>query len=313
MVRDPAVHPIERSVRASLVSLLPWIVVSAVLLGTGAYALLRRRRRKTIPKAPAAEVTAPPAVDERISRRSYALDALGEAVLILDPDERIRDCNSSALALFDRHRSAITNQFAKSLRRFETLDQRDPHRVASERAVWLGEAWARQPDGGVKLCLARVIAVRDGQARLTGIVESFRDVTAERALSEEFRDLLYGVRAFDSVTASPNETVRAIEDEIRVLSEAFRDLDLVLRHFERLLPSLGADDPLTESIAGVAHETRAAVASVGLPALLEEIPRSLARLRGYLRDAVTEIDTAEQALREGVVPREPEGTISSSR
>ena len=279
----------------SLVSLLPWIVVAAVLLATGTLTLLRRQRREhPATDAAPSPVSEEPLVDERTMRRSYALDALGEAVLILDRDARIRDCNSSALALFDRHRSAIEDQFGSALRRFEGMDQSDPHRVASERAVWLGEAWARQPDGGVKLCLARVIAVRDRQARLTGFVESFRDVTAERALSEEFRDLLYGVRAFDSVSGSPNETVRAIRADIRVLTEAFRDLDLVVRQYERLLPSLGADDPLTESIAGVAHEARAAVASVGVAALLEEIPRSLARLRGHLQEVVEELGVGEE-------------------
>ena len=97
------------------------------------------------------------------------------------------------------------------------------------------------------------------------------------------RDLLYGVRAFEP-SGSPGERLAAVRDELRVLSEGFRDLDHVLRQYERLLPSLGADDPLTESIAGVANDTRAAVAAVGVPALLEEIPRALARLRAYLQN-----------------------------
>jgi len=236
--------------------------------------------------------------------RSYAIDALGEAVLIVDREGRVRDCNSAALTLFDRHRAAIEEQFSSTLRRFEGLDQDDPHRVASERAVWVGEAWARQPDGGVRLCLARVIAIRDARAVISGFVESFHDVTAERALSEEFRDLLYGVRAFDTASSSPSETIRAVRDEIRVLSESFRDLDLVIRQYERLLPSLGADDPLTESIAGVANDARAAVASVGVPALLEEIPRSLARLRAQLQKVATEIIAAEGAGVSTAAPRD---------
>jgi hypothetical protein len=245
---------------------------------------------------PATPVAAP--ADDRALLRSYALDVLGEAVLILDRDGRVHDCNSSALTLFDRHRASIEEQYASTLRRFEGLDQSDPYRVAAQHAVWVGEAWARQPDGGVKLCLARVIAVRDTRARVTGFVESFRDVTAERALSEEFRDLLYGVRAFDSVSATPKETIRAVQDELRVLSEAFRDLDLVIRQYERLLPSLGADDPLAESIAGVAHDARAAVAAVGVPALLEEIPRALSRLRGHLQHLPLDVDVPSGAVEE---------------
>lgn len=267
-------------------SLTPWIALAAALLITGALIALRRGRRRQAtppPQPQAASENEEPPQDEKATFRSYALDALGEAVLITDRDGRVRDCNSSALTLFDRHRGAVEGQFSTALRRFEGLDQDDPRRVASERAVWVGEAWARQPDGGVKLCQARVIAVRDGRARVTGYVESFRDVTADRTLGEEFRDLLYGVRAFDSGSATQGETLRAVREELRLLSEAFRDLDLVIRQYERLLPSLGADDPLTESIAGVAHDARAAVAAVGVPTLLEEIPRSLARLRGHLQ------------------------------
>jgi hypothetical protein len=93
---------------------------------------------------------------------------------------------------------------------------------------------------------------------------------------------LYGVRAFEP-SGSPTERLSAVRDELRVLSEGFRDLDHVLKQYERLLPSLGADDPLAESIAGAAHDARAAVAAVGVPALLEEIPRALARLRAHLQ------------------------------
>ena len=268
------------------------IVLAALLALLGVLAMLRHPRRASGSTEPDPEPHAPlpPPADERSVLRSYALDVLGESVLILDHDGRVRDCNSSALTMFDRHRASIQDQYATSLRRFEGIDQGDPHRIASQQTLWVGEGWARQPDGGVKLCLARVIAIRDARGQVTGFVESYRDVTAERALSEEFRDLLYGVRAFDSVTAEPRESARAVQYELRVLSEAFRDIDLIIRQYERLLPSLGADDPLTESIAGLAHDTRAAVASGGVPALLEEIPRSLTRLRGHLQQLTLELN-----------------------
>jgi hypothetical protein len=284
-------------VTLSLDSVAPWIAISVVFLVSVGLVAFRRSKRHVVPAKPQSPVIPErpaPSPEERVVLRSYALDALGEAVLITDRDGRIRDCNSSALTLFDRHRAAIEEQFASSLRRFEGLDQEDPRRVASERAVWVGEAWARQPDGGVKLCLARLIAVRDPQARVTGFVESYRDTTTDRTIGEEFRDLLYGVRAFDSGSASPNENIRAVREELRLLAEAFRDLDLVIRHYERLLPSLGADDPLAESIAGVASDARAAVSAVGVPTLLEEIPRALARLRGHLQQL--SIDTEHEGI-----------------
>jgi hypothetical protein len=237
--------------------------------------------------------------DDRPALRSYALDALSEAVLITDAVGRITDCNSSALALFDRHRGAIEEQFARSMRRFDGVAQDYPIQMASERGVWVGEAWTRQPDGGVRLCVARVIAVRDRQARVNGFVESYRDTTADKPADEEFRNLLYGVRAFDSSSANADDATQAVNEDLRLLSEAFRDLDVVLRHYDRLLKMIGPDDPLAEVVAGVVHDTRAAVASVGLSSLLEDIPRALTRLRAHVQQL------EENQRREGSVSREP--------
>jgi PAS domain-containing protein len=290
---------------ASFLSLAAWSALAAVSLGAGLLTLRRHRRGQSrsianddIPDVQVGDRQ----IDQRIAIRSRVLDVLGEAVLIMDCDGRVHDCNASALTLFDRHRSSIDAQHASTLRRFEGLDQNDPHRVALQHAVWVGEAWARQPDGGLKLCLTRVIAIRDAQARVTGFVESFRDVTADRELSEEFRDLLYGVRSYDPVSTTPQDTLRALQEELRLLGEAFRDLDLVLRKYERLLPALSADDPLTEAIAGEAFDARTAVDAVGVPALLEEIPRALTRVRGYLQQLATETEGLRSASRRETIP-----------
>src|SRR6185503_6585674 len=56
-------------------------------------------------------------LDERATLRASALDSLAEAVLITDGNGRIRDCNSSALTLFNRHRGEVEDQFATALRR----------------------------------------------------------------------------------------------------------------------------------------------------------------------------------------------------
>lgn len=278
---------------------ITWILIAAVLATAGVAVGLRLG--KASDKKPAAKpttATANPAVDERATLRAAALDSLAEAVLITDDNGRIRDCNSSALTLFHRHRGEVEDQFATALRRFDGLDQTEPYRLAREHSVWVGEGWVRQPDGGMKLCQSRVIAIRDGRARIVAYAESFREVAQDRNIEQEVRDLLYGVRAFEA-TGTSSERLTAVRDELRVLSEGFRDLDHVLKQYERLLPSLGANDPLTESIAGAAHDARAAVAAVGVPALLEEIPRALARLRAHLQalpaDALTaDADTDEQ-------------------
>ena len=259
------------------------VAVAGVAIG---WALARRTAKKPASK-PSSHGSTAPSVDERATLRAAALDSLAEAVLVTDGESRIRDCNSSALTLFNRHRGEVEDQYGAALRRFDGLDQKEPYRQASERSVWVGEGWARQPDGGMKLCQVRVMAIRDARARIVAYAESFREVAQDRNIEEEVRDLLYGVRAFEP-SGTPDEQLYAARDELRVLSEGFRDLDHVLRQYERLLPALGADDPLAESIAGAAHDARAAVSAVGVPALLEEIPRALARLRSHLQNVPQE-------------------------
>jgi hypothetical protein len=144
----------------------------------------------------------------------------------------------------------------------------------------------------MRLCHVRVVTLRDERSRILGFAESFRDVAQDRKDEQELRDLLYGVRAFEASGGSSPESLEALREEIRVLSEAFRDLDHVLRQYERLLPSLSADDPLAESIAGLAHDARTAAATVGVPALLEEIPRALSRMRGHLQQVASELRSA---------------------
>jgi hypothetical protein len=262
-----------------------WLSLTAILVAAGFFVGTKMGRGKAPPTSsrPAPAVTAS-APDERATLRASALDSLAEAVLITDGDGRIRDCNASALTMFNRHRGEVEDQFSTALRRFDGLDQNDPYRQAREHAVWVGEGWARQPDGGMKLCAVRVMAIRDARARIVAFAESFREVANDRLIEQEVRDLLYGVRTFEPAGGeTTEERLSAVRDELRVLSEGFRDLDHVLKQYERLLPALGANDPITESIAGAAHEARAAVAAVGVPALLEQIPRALARLRGHLQ------------------------------
>lgn len=263
---------------------MTWLLIAAVLavVGVGVGWKLGATAKTKSAAKPNASASAATVSDSRATLRASALDSIAEAVLITDENGRIRDCNSSALTLFNRHRGEVEEQFATALRRIDGLDQTEPYRLSREHAVWVGEGWARQPDGGMKLCQLRVMAIRDARARIVAFAESFREVAQDRNIEQEVRDLLYGVRAFET-SGTSSERLSAVRDELRVLSEGFRDLDHVLKQYERLLPSLGADDPLAESIAGAAHDARAAVAAVGVPALLEEIPRALARLRAHLQ------------------------------
>ena len=278
------------------------VAAAAIALGfsLGWHNATRRSQQKIESKPAVAEK------DERTTHRAAALDSVEEAVLVADCEGRIRDCNSSALTLFDRHRDEVEAQYTTMLRRFDGQDQAEPHRLASEHSVWVGEGWVKQPDGGMKLCQVRVMAIRDERARIVAFAESYQPVVHDQNVEQEVRNLLYGVRTFEPA-GSRNERLSQVGEELRVLSEGFRDLDHVMRQYERLLPSLSADDPLTESIAGVAADARAASTAVGVPALLEEIPRALSRLRAHLQSLTPDETETDAVASSGNAPRAGQG------
>src|SRR5688572_18439810 len=137
------------------------VAAAAIALGFSLGWHNARRSLPTIEPQPAVSEK-----DERTAHRAVALDSVEEAVLVADCEGRIRDCNSSALTLFDRHRDEVEEQYTSTLRRFDGQDQGEPHRLASEHSVWVGEAWVKQPDGGMKLCQVRLMAIRDERARI---------------------------------------------------------------------------------------------------------------------------------------------------
>ena len=170
------------------------VVASSVAIG---WIVGRRTASRPVVKPGKCARAAVPAVDERATLRASALDSLADAVLVVDAEGRVRDCNSSALTLFDRHRDAVEDQFATALRRFDSQDQAEPYRLASQHFVWVGEGWARQPDGGMILCHARVMAIRDARARVVAFAETYRTAVQDHSVEQEVRDLLYGVRRFE--------------------------------------------------------------------------------------------------------------------
>jgi PAS domain S-box-containing protein len=277
------------------------VAAAAIALGFSLGWHNARRSLPTIEPQPAVAEK-----DERTAHRAVALDSVEEAVLVADCEGRIRDCNSSALTLFDRHRDEVEDQYTSTLRRFDGQDQSEPHRLASEHSVWVGEAWVKQPDGGMKLCQVRLMAIRDERARIVAFAESYQPVVHDRNVEQEVRNLLYGVRTFET-SGSRDERLSQVLEELRVLSEGFRDLDHVMRQYERILPSLSADDPLTESIAGVAADARAAVTAVGVPALLEEIPRALSRLRAHLQSLTPDETETDAVASSANAPRTGQG------
>ena len=259
--------------------------LAAAAVAVAAYAWSRRRR----PEAPQADgktqrrATEESEVNlkaEQRVARALALDAISEAVLIVDEEGRVRDCNSAALALFQRHRASVQEVFVSTLRTLDDVPM-DAHKIARERGVWSGESWARLPDGSSVLCLTRVVPLRELHGRMTTFAESYRDVVSEQLTSRELRDRLFGVR---QSLGSPGDSLPASVSLAR-LGATFRDLEVAVQQYERVIDALSVKDPVTESIAGLVHDAREATSSIATRTLLHDIPELLAALQRDLGKA----------------------------
>ena len=84
--------------------------------------------------------------------------------------------------------------------------------------------------------------------------------------------------------------------DLHFLEAAFGELAELLDQYERLLPVLGADDPVSEEVAGLASETKERAAAADVPRLMREIPRALARLERRVRSEASAPRTASGGL-----------------
>ncbi|MFN8570506.1 MAG: PAS domain-containing protein [Gemmatimonadaceae bacterium] len=255
------------------------VALTIAAVAVVAYAFGRRNRRSSSVRTPLSGPGERSAGDDwavMSGARAFALDAVSEAVLIVQSDGRVRDCNSAALALFQRHRGSIQDVFVPTLRSLEA--DAEAYRVARERGLWTGEAWVRLPDGAVTLCTARLVPLPDGRGSVGAFAETYRDAVSERLATQDLRDRLFGVRQAVNETT---DTERAEEALVR-LGESFRDLELAVQHYEHVVAALRISDPATETVAGLVHESMEASANAGTQALLREVPQLLARLKTHL-------------------------------
>ncbi len=236
------------------------------------------------------------ATNESERLRAQALDASLEAIFIVSPEGRVRDCNAAALALFNRHRTEIETLDAVALRRLFAPNGVEMKWIdlVGTRSPWMGDALIRLPDGSTREALTRIVPIFSALGDVEALVEVHRDphdqsIVSTRAIGFPHSALL---------SQGPEAEPEGERGDLRFLAAAFQDLDRVVRQYERLLPAMRAEDPLSEVIAGVAAETTEVTQSVDVPTLLREIPRVLGRLDAQVarRELTREADSPSKPL-----------------
>ena len=141
---------------------------------------------------------------------------------------------------------------------------------------WSLDAHVRLPDGSRLVCLTRLVPLFEAGGEVSAMVEVYRGhPERDRHTAKHF---VYSLDAVDEGSSGDDPALR-VQQELGRIALAFDDLERVVRPYERLLPALQAEDPLTEAIAGIAAETRDMAAAADMPRLLDELRRALERLR----------------------------------
>ena len=261
------------------------LLVVLVALSAGLFAGRALARVSPSGASPDAEPEPRPEDGMALDRlRAQALDASLEAILIVTPDGRVRDCNAAALPYFDRHRTEVEALEAVTLRRLFSGDGREMNweTLVASRAPWMGDGLIRLPDGSTRECLVRTIPLFTPSGAVDALVEVHRDPRSDGSLSTRAVGFPHSAALASDADGERGGEAPGERRDLRFLAAAFHDLDRVVRQYQRLLPAMRAEDPLSEVIAGVAAETNEVTESVDVPTLLREIPRVLGRLDAQL-------------------------------
>ncbi len=201
----------------------------------------------------------------------------------------MRDCNAAALVLFNRHRTELEALDAVALRRLLAPNGSEIKlsELVATRAPWMGDAVLRLPDGSTREALTRIVPIFSAFGDVEALVEVHRDPHDQEVMSTR----AVGFPHSALLAHRPDGEPRGERGDLRFLAAAFQDLDRVVRQYERLLPAMRAEDPLSEVIAGVAAETTEVTQSVDVPTLLREIPRVLGRLDAQVARREVERDS----------------------
>jgi PAS domain S-box-containing protein len=153
------------------------------------------------------DITERKRTEQVLRRQALVVNALHDAVIVIDYVGRITDWNPAATHVFGYPRAVALGRSAA----FLLADERDAGgeiaRVLRQAERWSGELAFRGDEGRTGLCEVTVVSLGEGDARQQAYVVVARDVTQRRATEQ---------------------ALRASEERARALIEHARDIVAVL-------------------------------------------------------------------------------------
>jgi diguanylate cyclase (GGDEF)-like protein/PAS domain S-box-containing protein len=152
------------------------------------------------------DITERKEAEEKIRFQARLLDAVGEAVIAIDPDGKVVYWNRAAEELYGWSAQEAIGRPSIEVTASEDLWERADEKMSELRAMksWAGEYELRRKDGTLFPALINVTPVHDEQGNLVGMTSVSTDITdrkrAEKALKESeqrfkssFRDASIGM------------------------------------------------------------------------------------------------------------------------
>jgi PAS domain S-box-containing protein len=137
----------------------------------------------------ARDITARKQADEALRRQSLLFENLTDAVVILDPQRRILDCNAAAEKIFGYSKAEVLGKTPAILNRPQeaSILERQIQEGLERDGRWCGEITFVRKDGATGVCETVVVPVRDAQGMLVAMIGVNRDITERKRAEEALR------------------------------------------------------------------------------------------------------------------------------
>jgi diguanylate cyclase (GGDEF)-like protein/PAS domain S-box-containing protein len=148
------------------------------------------------------DITERKSAEAKLQLAKKVFDNTLEAILILDVNIKVVDCNTSfnALTGYGRKELLGQNPFMLSFGRHTDNSLKDIEEVVFQNEFWKGEIWNRHKDGELYPCLASMSSVKNSEGRVVHYVMVLLDISSMK----QDQQRLEKMANFDQLTGLAN-------------------------------------------------------------------------------------------------------------
>jgi PAS domain S-box-containing protein len=130
--------------------------------------------------------------EERLRYRALLMDNVSEAIISTDLDARILSWNKAAENIYGWKQEEVLGKSINDVFRGGSIPGRsleDLNRQLDDQGYWKGESLHRHQDGSILNIFSSICRVKDSSGKSIGNVGIFRDITGQKKMEEQLREL----------------------------------------------------------------------------------------------------------------------------